>query len=104
MLPGLVYDMVGSLAVCARCGGISFGWSRSDVGAVRLWSLYGFSFIRRSVLQLVVSMGPLAWAFSFWECLVSVTFFMFLGISFVISRIIDSLDLFGMPGTHLAGL
>ena len=38
------------------------------------------------------------------ECLVSVTFFMFLGISFVISRIIDSLNLFGMPGTHFAGL
>lgn len=55
----MVYDIVGFLAVCARYGSVSFQWVKSDVGAVELWGLYGFSFIRRSVLQLVVSKGPL---------------------------------------------
>ena len=33
---GLVWGGVHSLVVCVRCGGISFGWGRSEVGMVGL--------------------------------------------------------------------
>ena len=69
--PGLVWGGVHSLVVCACCGGISFGWDRSEVGMVGLWVLW-------LLFQLFICFTEggycgIAQAFCFWKALLSLT-------------------------------